>query len=317
VRVLLLGPQRRPTLGPVMASLDIDGPVATITAGWQDREDQDAELSDLLGAADVNLRLYGRWLEVQDGDQEFAHAQRGLQQLLDHAQQLYLVRLDHALGAVYAVQRAAGADRLSVDAITEAIAAVGELDAGHLRRVNNIRGEFYARWQPHERPLIARHRAEVAELLGRVAAVAIAGGHVGVLADLLHLFNVAPALASPVIAWSAGAMALTDQIVLFGERFPHGPGHAEVSGAGLSVVRGLVLLPHARARLVLDDAPRMAVFARRFAPARCVLLEAGTRLDASAVSAGAAPPASSTGLDHQTYATVLAPSGRVIAMDAA
>ena len=76
-----------------------------------------------------------------------------------------------------------------------------------------------------------------------------------------------------------GAMALTDRMVLFGDRSAHGPGHAEVYGSGLSVVRGAVLLPHARARLLLDDAPRMAVFARRFAPARCVLLEAGTRID--------------------------------------
>jgi len=43
----------------------------------------------------------------------------------------------------------------------------------------------------------------------------------------------------------------------------------------------VVLLPHARARLLLDDAPRMAVFAQRFAPASCVLLEAGTRLELS------------------------------------
>ncbi|HMD25733.1 MAG TPA: hypothetical protein VKH61_16670, partial [Streptosporangiaceae bacterium] len=40
-------------------------------------------------------------------------------------------------------------------------------------------------------------------------------------------------------------------------------------------------LPHAKARLLLDDVPRMAVFARRFAPARCVLFDAGTRVDLS------------------------------------
>ena len=92
---------------------------------------------------------------------------------------------------------------------------------------------------------------------------------------MLHLFNVAAgaAAAAPVIAWSAGAMALTDRIVLFHDRAPQGPGHPEVYGSGLSVLRDVVLLPHARARLLLDDAPRMAVFARRFAPARCVLLE--------------------------------------------
>ncbi len=108
----------------------------------------------------------------------------------------------------------------------------------------------------------------------------------GVLAEVLHLFNVAAALqstagGSPVIAWSAGAMALADRIVLFGDRSAHGPGHPEVFGSGLSVVRDVVLLPHAKARLLLDDAPRMAVFARRFAPARCLPLEAGTRVELS------------------------------------
>ena len=107
----------------------------------------------------------------------------------------------------------------------------------------------------------------------------MAGGDVGVLAEVLHLFNVAAVLRSPVIAWSAGAMALADRIVLFGDRSAHGPGHPEVYGSGLSVVRDVVLLPHAKARLLLDDAPRMAVLARRFAPARCVLLEAGTRME--------------------------------------
>src|SRR6266702_3824507 len=132
-----------------------------------------------------------------------------------------------------------------------------------------------------------QHRGEVAGLLGAAAAVAIAGGHVGVLAEVLHLLNIAPALRSPVIAWSAGAMALTDRIVLFGDRSPQGPGHAEVYGSGLSLLRDVVLLPHARARLLLDDTPRMAVFARRFAPARCVLLETGTRIE---VPDGGWPP---------------------------
>src|SRR5262249_38864654 len=91
--------------------------------------------------------------------------------------------------------------------------------------------------------------------------------------------NIAASLRSPVIAWSAGAMALTDRIVLFNDRAPQGPGHPEVYGTGLSLLRNLVALPHASARLLLGDTPRMAVLARRFAPARCVLLEPGTRVD--------------------------------------
>jgi hypothetical protein len=63
-----------------------------------------------------------------------------------------------------------------------------------------------------------------------------------------------------------------------------------VYGSGLSVVRDVVLLPHARARLLLDDTPRMAVFAQRFAPALCLPLEAGTWVALSdALPAGGLP----------------------------
>jgi hypothetical protein len=93
--------------------------------------------------------------------------------------------------------------------------------------------------------------------------------------------------------------------VLFHDRSAHGPGHPEVYEYGLSVFRGVVPLPHARARLLLDDAPRMTVFARRFAPAVCVLLENGTRIDTD--GDGACPPGT----------RVLAEDGRVTTLGAA
>ncbi len=288
MRIVLLGPQRRPTLAGVARSLGFSGPVAAITAGWQEREPDDAELVALLGGRAVNLALYRRWLDVRDRDPEYRAGERDLAGVLAELQELYLLRLDYALQAVYAVQRRAGAAVASADALGEAVEAVRELDAAHLRRVNGARGEFFARLVPHERPVIAEHRAEVSAVLADAATLVITGGHVGVLAEVLHLFNIAAALRSPVIAWSAGAMALADRIVLFGDRSPRGPGHAEVYGSGLSLLRDVVLLPHARARLLLDDTPRMAVLARRFAPARCVPLEAGTRIDVSAD--GAWPP---------------------------
>jgi len=215
---------------------------------------------------------------VQERDPLFAVGERRLGELLAELQDLYLLRLDHALQAVYAVGRRGG-NRIRSGVLAEAIDTVRELDTAHLRRVGAVRGEFYQGLAPHDRPVIAEHRAEVAALLGDAAVLVVAGGHVGVLADALHLFNVAAALTSPVIAWSAGAMALAERIVLFHDRSAHGPGHPEIFGSGLSVLHGVLPLPHARARLLLDDTPRMAVFARRFAPARCVLLENGTRLD--------------------------------------
>jgi hypothetical protein len=314
VRVILLGPQRRPTVDAVARSLSLEGsrvPIATVTAGWQEREPDDAELGTLLGGRAVNLSLYLRWLDVQDRDPQYAAAERGLAGTLAGLQDLYLLRLDYALRAVYAVQRRSAGD-LGTDALAEAIAAVRELDTAHLRRVDTVRREFFQLMPPHDRPVIAGHRAAVAGLLGEACALVIAGGHVGVLAEVLHLFNVAAALALlpgaghlPVIAWSAGAMALTDRIVLFGDRSPQGPGHPEVYGSGLSVLRDVVLLPHARARMVLDDTPRMAVFARRFAPARCVLLDIGARIELD--GDGGWPPG----------VRVIAEDGRVTSREAA
>jgi hypothetical protein len=304
MRVVLLGPQRRPTVDTVVRSLRLDGPIATITAGWQEREPDD-ELGNQLGSRDVNLSLYARWLDVLERDPDFAAGERRLNGVLEEVQDIYLLRLDYALQAVYAVQRRNGNDPLRADALAEAVAAVRELDAGHLHRVSDVRDEFYQTRLPHTRPVIAEHRAAVTRLLGDTAALVIAGGHVGVLAHTLHLFDVAASLRSPVIAWSAGAMALTDRIVLFHDRSPQGFGHPEIYGRGLSVLHNVVPLPHARARLLLDDAPRMAVFAQRFSPARCILLENGTSVDTD--SDGNCPPGT----------RVLAENGRVTYVDAA
>jgi hypothetical protein len=294
VRVVLLGPQRRPTLDSVVRSLGLPGPFATVTAGWREREPDVGELVSLLSAgrpqaAAVNLGLYRRGLDVVERDPEWAAAERETRRTLAGLQEVYLLRLDYALRAVYAVQRFSGRGRadagfaadagIGQEAFEEAVAGVRALDEAHRRRVNGVRGEFYARFPPHERPVIVGHRDEVAAVLRDSSALVVAGGHVGVLADVLHLFNVAAFVGSTVIAWSAGAMALADQIVLFNDRAPQGPGQPEVYGSGLSLLRDVVLLPHARARLLLDDAPRMAVLARRFAPARCVPLEAGNRID--------------------------------------
>jgi len=82
-----------------------------------------------------------------------------------------------------------------------------------------------------------------------------------------------------VVAWSAGAMALSERVVLFHDSPPQGAGDPEVLDAGLALCRQLVALPHARERLRLEDPVRVALFARRFAPATCVVLDSGARLD--------------------------------------
>jgi len=278
--ITVLGPQRRPTVDRVLQSLGGSGPVALVTAGWQERESDDAELISLTGGRGVNLNLHARWLEVLQQDGEYARAEREHRALLDDLQQLYLLRLDHALQAVYGMaQRPGGHSRTRQMAVEDALAMVRLLDETHLTRVRELHDEFYAQWRLEERGIVARQREEVRDLLAEAECLLVAGGHVGELLHVLHVFHVAPSLPRRVVAWSAGAMALTSRVVLFGDRAAQGPAHSEVYDEGLGVVAGLVLLPHARRRLRTDDLDRMAVLARRFAPASCLVLDDGVRVD--------------------------------------
>ena len=138
------------------------------------------------------------------------------------------------------------------------------------------------RLRASELPSVARHRDELRELIEPTGALLIAGGHVGVLLNRLRLFAVLELIGDrPVVAWSGGAMALTERIVLFHDSPPQGPGDAEIYAPGLGLVRGVLPLPHARHRLRLDDPARVALLAQRFAPDLCVPLDAGERLDGS------------------------------------
>jgi hypothetical protein len=277
--VTVLGPQRRPTLDQVVQPVS-DASVATVTAGWQERERDDAELHELLGGRSVNLALYERWLDVLDRDREYAVAEREHRTVLDQLQRLYLVQLDHALQATYAVaQQSDGHPRTRESALADALDVVTVIDRQHLARVQEVHEAFYDAWRPEERPVVAEHRDGVQSLLEAADALVVAGGRVDVLVRVLHLFHVAPYLPERVVAWSAGAMALTERVVLFHDHAPQGPAQTEVLEEGLGVLPGMVLMPHARRRLYVDDIARMSVLARRFAPARCVVLDDGVRVD--------------------------------------
>ena len=117
VRIVLLGPQRRPTLEGVARSLGLGlaGPVATITAGWQEREPDDAELAALLGGpARSTWRCTGGGWTCGTAIRSTAPGSSELAGVLAELQELYLLRLDYALQAVYAVQRRPARPRLPV-----------------------------------------------------------------------------------------------------------------------------------------------------------------------------------------------------------
>jgi len=280
-RVVLLGPQRlRPTVGNVVRGLGLRGPVCTITAGWEEREAEDEELNAALACPVTNLQLFAR------AERAFRHHPELLDALQKHhdrlrkLQELYRLRLGHAMDACRGLLRQEGDPLLLEPHRHAAFAAVRALDREHLLLKADAHRDFEARIDLESHAALREERRQVHELLAGCETVVIAGGHVAVLRNRLWLFALALALRSRlVITWSAGAMVLGEEIVLFHDDPAEGQGHAEVFERGLGIHVGIVPLPHARRRLQLHDPNRVILLARRFAPLPCVVMDDGARVD--------------------------------------
>lgn len=272
--ILLLGPQRDPYLGEVLSERGWGGRVAVINAGWQERESDDELLLETVGGNAVNLKIWQRMQAVWEADPELAAADRERRSLLEEMQELYLLALDHTISAI--IDLAGHSPRhpsVQRNALADAERIMRDIDARHLQRVTSVHDAFWERWTPHARPAVAWARELISKDLADADVVVMTGGHVGVLVGALHLFNVAPRIHIPIVAWGAGAMALTEKVVLFNDRAVHGPTAAEVFSTGVGMIRGIIALPGARSRLNLADTRRMSLFARRFAPSSLVMLD--------------------------------------------
>ena len=280
-RIVLLGPQSRVvTAGEVVADLCPEGRIATVTAGWQEREPEDEELDAVLGGRTVNLRLYGRAETASAADPELAGAHRSLQETLKLLRRAYNVRLSKLIDTWTALMAMPGDAAVLDPERAAALETVRQLDASHMARIGEMRAEFFDRWKPGERDAIVEQRTRIEQELADASAVAIAGGHIAVLLNRLRIFELDRLLANmPVVAWSAGAMALAETVVLFHDHPPQGPGNAEAFDHGLGFYSDLIPLPDASRRLALDDPARTGRLARRFAPALCVLLDDGSLIE--------------------------------------
>jgi hypothetical protein len=279
-QVTLLGSLDGADLAAEVAAFGVDGPVALVTAGWEEGERNDADVDRRLGGGSRNLNLYGRRLDVLESDADYADAQRLLHTQLAELRELYLVRLRHALDGVEVIRRRfAEADRRPGPELDAALDAVRSLDESQAVAIGAAYERFYEQHPPHERPVIARHREEVAAIVAECGAIAIAGGHVGVLNDCLHLSNLAILIEDrPLLTWSSGSMAVTERIVVVDDDDPAGRPD-ELYDIGIGVAHGMVALPSAETRLHAHDHDRLTVLARRCAPSVCVLLGAGDRLE--------------------------------------
>jgi hypothetical protein len=278
----LLGPQRHVrTVQQTLRDLGVPpaGPVAIVTAGWEEREREVAEFEQHVECKVVNLELYHRVEELYARDPEYRDGLRERHDRMHQLQEVYRMRLSHAIDAALALFAREGDAALLEPEREHAIALVRALDDHHRQRLHELHLEHEARWRLAERESVAREREQLRRLIGECAALCIAGGHVAILLNRMRVLDLAAGIGTrPVVAWSAGAMAISEQVVLFHDFPPQGRGNAEVLEEGLGLARGILPLPHPRKRLDLDNPLRVGLFARRFAPAQCLALDHGARV---------------------------------------
>lgn len=278
---LLLGPQRPTTnLGTEIQKSGIpNGPIAVISAGWQEAEGDIDDVREITGRELVDLGLYARAETLMASHTELNDAYRHRQESLQELQRLYRLRLRQLMVAARRTLREEGDPELLVPEQRHAIAQLRALDRHHLHRVRNILAEFGARFNASEYAPIVDQAAEIQQIIDGSEAVLVTGGNVVVLLNRLLLFGLSSMLKDRhVIAWSAGVMALSDNIVLFHDRTPLGRRDPEILGPGLGELSGHVFLPDAKNRIREKDLARTGAFCRRFSPDICVALDSGSVL---------------------------------------
>ena len=277
---ILLGPQSPVSnLRQAIGRIDADGPIVVITAGWRDSEGEIEELREIAGRPIEDLMLYQRAEEVFANEPTLKELQRERQNKLTELQRLYRIRLSPTIIAARKLMRTRAEPELLRLEQRAAITQLRALDSHHLRRIRGIHENFNERRSGLDIPRALNQRNEVHQLVKNAGLVLIAGGHVAVLLNRIRLFGLDQLLAQkPVIAWSAGAMAMSERIVLFHHSAPQGKRDAELLDAGLGIVRRRVLLPHAATRLDWGNRKRMALFSRRFSPAVCCTLDNGSMI---------------------------------------
>lgn len=286
LRLTVLGPERPdPQLPTVLDRLGARGPLALVSAGWRYDEDRDEPLVAAVGRTVHNLRLYQAWQDLERDAPELAAAWARKQALLKGVKERYRVVLRHALAVAQELWSPRGSDAW----YSLGVRALREADEAFLAEADRLHADFADQVRPDRHPLVRAVQARISDVLAGCDTVLVAGGHVGVLRNRMSFFGLDRMLRHHrVVAWSGGAMVLTDRVLLYHDHTPSGHGAAELLDRGLGLVSGVIYLPHARMRLDLADQRNLAILAARLAPAELITLENGAVLAGGRAPVGVA-----------------------------
>jgi hypothetical protein len=297
----ILGPERPDgALPAVLKNHGVTGPLALVSAGWRYDEARDEPLRAAVPNEVRNLRLYDRFRILEREAPDLTAQYTAKQDAIRRVKDRYRMRVQTGLAsasALFSEHRDLGCRWF-----LQAIRHLRETDELFLSEARALHTKFEQEVRPGEHPLVRREREAVREELSGCAALLVAGGHVGVLRNRCFFFDLGPVLNHrPVYAWSAGAMLMTERVLLYHDRTAYGPGTAEFLDHGFGLLRNTVFLPHARERLDLDNTANLTVLAHRLAPRRVIALENGAVYDGG-VYAGTPGAAFALHLDGSLHA---------------
>lgn len=283
----ILGPQQpSANLPTVVANHIPDGPMAIITAGWRLDESDISALERDLKAPLFLLPLY-TWFDFlgsKEPDLAGQHAAR--QNKIKAYKKIYNLQLQSAcdLWTKISDLKQKNNELYEIDE-HDACETVRQTDRRCIERQNAVRKSFPDLEKPWSHFSAAPYYKKIEMTLQKCSGLIIAGGHVAVLRNRMYFFGLNKLLpefldaGKSIITWSAGAMSLSEQIVLYYDDPPdNDAGLPKVLDKGLGLIPNTIFLPHARQRLHIDTPKRVTRFARRFLPAKCIALEHGAHL---------------------------------------
>ena len=229
----------------------------------EERESDDGELDSVLEGRSRNLRLYGRMTDVLERDPEVATAASPPRQETLSPTSPAHCPTTAPRPRPWRATRRKGRDDGPTRPTRTASRRSRQLDDWYLDASTSLRRAGGATGRSSAANDREQHRAEVAEQLDGASVLAVAGRTRRHAAAHDAVLLGRPPAELPVVAWSAGAMAMT-RLRRAVQRLRRRARPPRCGDRGVGRVERVIALPHARRRLRLEDRRAHEVFVRRF-----------------------------------------------------